>query len=646
MSLGLTYLYRQALIGVLLGAALVTLVGGFLINPLWGCLGFLTSAVFISLIVFLSKSNRVQPVVLLLIFTVTTVVWILLLNSHQVSDFGVYFRCGGEYTSPWTSLGDWSVKCESGWLPGFATYWRRSLLYSLPIGWLVGGSYFGFKVVNALLHIATVALLYRGVTIEFGRAAGLFSAALLAIYPEFWFVTSIVSSDNLAVIALVGFIFALAKLSENQSSYREILITVLLIVVLDLLRSIGPLLVVATLLIMPLSERGARLRLLKAVIFSAIAVFAVGYAPAFLGMTTTQTNGFLAMVVGSGLTQGRSFEEAYAWHQYVLPLVDPAHRAHLLAGLIAQDLSNAFSSLSFWFQKIAVFFGGEGYFFFATSQPLGSPDDFVLANTGPALPFDANWAAIMRGKVAFCCTAAVVGAIKVYYHPFGRASVAVGSTFLLFIILFGEVQPRYSLLIAPALCIAAAGVLVKRTSTASEFFREGAKSILVLLAGLLASIFLFRACATAYVAKAPTFTWFSEPIASSRCESAEGLQIEISHITVPLQNKGCYALSAKAKNVGGNVTFYVVRQPVPPKWSRELHQVINLTFVMYHTNGVVTTLRQQLSSNEIAARVILPATGKLVSLDVLVNADGEINGKVSLAYFHDKKKVISNVAEK
>ena len=205
----------------------------------------------------------------------------------------------------------------------------------------------------------------------------------------------------------------------------------------------------------------------------------------------------------------------------------------------------------------------------------------------------------------------------------------------------------YGALIAPALCIAAAGVFVERNAMTDGLLREWAKSLTILLAGLLASIFLVRAWATAYVAKAPSFVWYSKSVAASGCVSTQGLEIEMHRITLPLQNKGCYAFSATTTNLDGDATLYVVRQPVPPRWSHELHQIVDLTFVAHHRGGVVTTLRKKISADEIAVSVTLPATvGGLVALDVLVPADGEINGKVSLAYFHDNKKVISNVVEK
>lgn len=425
IGLSLANIYRQSLVGILIGVAGGVFTGVLLNSPFWGSLGLLSAAAFTALTLSFSNWRHANVFALLLILSALTTAWVFSLDSHQVSDFGVYLRCGTEYASPWTSIEQWARKCESAWLPGFASYWRRSALYSLPIGWLVDGSYLGFKLVNAALHIAAIALIYRGVNASFGRSSGVFAASLLAVYPEFWFVTTVVSSDNLAILALVGFILVLAKLGGKQSSNGTVLLVVLLLVVLDLLRSIGPILVVAILLGLPLaSEKRSRLKFAKAGMWSAIAVVAVGFAPSLLGMTTTQTNGLLATLVGSGLTHSRSFEEAYSWHQYALPLIDADNRSKLLVGLLAQDLSNAFSFPPFWLEKIGALFGGEGYYFFATSRPLGSPDDFVLPNSAPAIAYNANWAAIMRGTVAFCCIASGIGALKCGGHVFSDSRIS------------------------------------------------------------------------------------------------------------------------------------------------------------------------------------------------------------------------------
>lgn len=638
-------IYRQSLVGILLCVAIVLLANFFLKLLLWSGLGLVVALVYTTLVIVFSERKAANPVVLLLLYSIITVCWVLYFDSHQVSDFGVYFRCGTEFASPWTSLSDWSSRCESAWLPGFATYWRRSLLYSLPIGWLADHSYLGFKVANALLHIATVVLLYRGVSTAFGQSAGLFSAALLAIYPEFWFVTTVVSSDNLAVLILVGFIFALAKLSKDGGGVKiNLLLVVVLLIALDLLRSVGPILIVAILLALPLSPKGARANLFKAAIWSSITVFGIGLVPALFGMTTRQTNGLLATLVGSGLTHGRLFEESYSWHQYVLPLIDVDHRTNLLAGLIAQDLTSAFSMPSFWLQKIYSLFGGEGYYFFAAARPLGSPDDFVLTHTQPALVFTQEGAAAMRGMVVFCCAAAGLGALKVFKHPLGYVSVTVGSAFLLYIILIGEVQARYSLLIAPALCIASAGVVTMRASDIFESFSMGTRGVLIVSGGLLATMLIAKAWAHSYVAQAPSLVWSNGIEGYPSCDAAHNLDIESRRITLALPSKGCYALGATAKNISGDIVFYVMRAPVPPRWSRKLHHEIDITIVARHGNGAVQRMRTNLSPEEVVKPIKI-SSENLISLELLIQANVMTTGGLALSYFHDEQRVVANARQ-
>jgi hypothetical protein len=52
-----------------------------------------------------------------------TLSWALFFNSTQISDFGVYFRCG---TTSHHSLQEWLSNCQSAYLNQNITYWLRS----------------------------------------------------------------------------------------------------------------------------------------------------------------------------------------------------------------------------------------------------------------------------------------------------------------------------------------------------------------------------------------------------------------------------------------------------------------------------------------------------------------------------------------
>jgi hypothetical protein len=641
-------IYQRGFVGILAIVTIALLAKVLLLSPLWPSLGFLASAVIIAALLFsVTYGSLVNGRILLLVLSVSILAWTITVDSNQVSDFGVYFRCGTEYTSPWNSIQAWAGRCESSWLPGFASYWRRSLLYSLPIGWLSSGTYLGFKLANSGLHVAAIALLYRGVNASFGHAAGLFSATLLVIYPEFWFAATIVCSDNLVVVILIAFILALAKLIDNQSSTKSILAVTVLLVVLDLIRSIGPILVIAIFLLLPLvSEYGCRIRLIKIAILSSVSISVLGFAPSLLGMTTIQTNGLLETLVGGGLTHSRSFQEAYAWHQYVLPLIDPDKREMLLTGLLAQDLTEAFSLPSFWMQKIGALFEGGGYYFFATSGPLGSPDDFILTDRISTVTYNTNWAGVMRGVVAFCCMAACAGAIKMKKHALGQAALTVIAAFLLFIIIFGEVQARYSLLFAPALCIAAAGIFIKRDIKIYPAFIELSKCMGVVFIGMILCILTARIWASKYLAESPTIFWTQSSILESNCRVSKALNIELRRIILPLQGDTCYSLNAVTQNLGGNIQFYAARDPVPPRWSRELLQSIELEVVVHHLTGPTTTVHGQLTSRKIIIPLLIKSDSGIVSFDFLFSTSGKANGNLILGYFSDDKSIISNLSKK
>ncbi|SAI67140.1 Uncharacterised protein [Bordetella ansorpii] len=631
---------RSVLDGLLLGAAL--LVAGLAVTSgVPGAMGFVAAGVTFAAVAWLSRWPAADRI-LFALFAVALGGWTFYYSSHQVSDFGVYFRCGSDYVRDWTSLQDWTRQCTGEYLPGFATYWRRSLLYSLPIGWVSGGgSYLAFKIANALAHLIAVALLYRGVRQALGRRAGVLAAAALALYPEFWFSTSLVVSDNFAVTALVCLGLAVASLQrEDSGRYGAIIAVACLVLALDLLRSVGPILVVAMLFITLGAERASRAKLLAASLGTALAVYAGGSLPAWFGLTTLQTNGVLASIVGNGLTGPRGWFETYTWHQYVLPLVPVLERGSLMAGVIAQDLLSVHAAPLFWLDKLRVLFGGDGYYMFSTALPTGgNPDDVPMAwLKAPMLTYVPFWSGAMRGMVAFFFLAAGTGALRLVRHPLGRASVAIAVAFMLYIVLLGEVQPRYSVLIAPALCVAAAGWAVPRDRASRRMELIGATSLVAAIGIALLGLGTAWAAATTYLRHAPRLHWQSvpEPVLTDCAQSVTDAQIMPRRVLLPMATKSCYRLRAVVEgDVRGDLSFFLMREPMAPKFSNAPHQAVHLDLVLRDAQGkVLRTMQAQLGERVAAVPVSVPGAG-LAALDIIIAADGEPGGAVSVGYIHD-----------
>lgn len=587
---------------------------------------------------------------LLAVFAAALAGWTYWYSSHQLSDFGVYYRCGTDYVQQWHSAKGWTEACSGAYLPGFSSYWRRSLLYSLPIGWLTGGgSYVAFKVANALAHLLAVLLLYRGVTGVLGRRAGLLAASALAVYPEFWFATSLATSDNFAVPVLVALLLLLARLDNAQTRQPWTIAGVAaLVLALDMLRSIGPILIVALLFAALCAPRAGRGRLLAATVVSAAAVYAAGALPALFGISVVQTNGVLAAIIGNGLAGPRSWVEAYTWHQYVLPLLSQDERSYLMTGLVAQDMLSAWTAPSYWLDKLRILFAGDGYYGYSTAiSSGGNPDDFVLPGLGASLlAYSPFWAAAMRGAVALLCLTAGVGALRMARYPLARASISLATALVLYILLIGEVQPRYSVLVAPALAVAAAGVLVPAQTVARTLGLHALGSSVACLAAVLLGLAVAWGIGNGYAARAPKLVWQTADRAV-RIDCTPGPaapQVMHRRVLLPLAEKGCYVLHARLDGrLQGDLKFLLVREPMAPRWSREAHQPLALRLTVRDETGAV--LREQrltLEADATVLPVMIRAAG-LATLDVVVSGNGEPGGAASLAYFHDRVRAAINL---
>ena len=78
--------------------------------------------------------------------TLATFLWAWRFDSVQISDFGVYFRCGSEISS---NIAKWVDDCQSQYLHKNLIYWTRSLLYTAPIEFLAGADYTILKLCTA-----------------------------------------------------------------------------------------------------------------------------------------------------------------------------------------------------------------------------------------------------------------------------------------------------------------------------------------------------------------------------------------------------------------------------------------------------------------------------------------------------------------
>ncbi|QBP73987.1 hypothetical protein E2K99_02695 [Herbaspirillum huttiense] len=567
-------------------------------------------------------------------------VWCWFVQSNQVSDFGVYFRCGAEHVQNSSSLLDWSKKCESSWLPGFATYWRRSLLYTLPLGWISSGSYIALKLFNGVCHILAIALIYLYVSREAGSKAGFIAAIALCFHPEFWFSATIATSDNLVIVLELVFLGAIARLCRAPDK-RIVLIVVLLLTCMELLRSVGPILVLFVVAVVPLANaRKQRLHLLLAAIASIITLTGVQLLATRAGMTGLQSNGLLAALAGSGVTAPRGFDDLYNWNQYVLPNLAPDFRLSAFIGLITQDLARIWNGPTYWATKIATVFQGEGYYFFSTANALGSSDDYLIAGA-PNLPRSTDMFVIVRAVSVTYCALALVGLFKLPLRIRSTVGVIFAAILLAFFIGPGEVQARYGILLAPLLCIGIAS-LYSTDSVSWKIVRGRALSMLMLMGGSTLVLVMVHGYATHYLNSSPTLTWKIEATAGHTCPTTS-TEVQPYKVTVAARPLECEKLTMLPQRISGKITLYVSREPVIARWDTRAFPAVHLEFVLVDSSGKRTVISEVLPSLARIMKIQIPVSRDIRFIELHTKAESWENGKIALSYFHDENRVINNL---
>jgi len=568
---------------------------------------------------------------LLVVFLIATVLWQWLVISHQVSDFGVYLRCGRDFSLPWPGLEAWMRRCESQWLPGFATYWRRSLLYSLPIGWLFDGSYAGFKLANGLLHASAVIGLYLLVKRRFGMQAALLAAVVLAVYPEAWFVQTIVVSDNMVLPLLVLLLWLLATLAESHSTLRAAAV-VGCVVALDLLRSIGPIVLLALLLLALMEQGRPRLRIFVLLGLCAMALALIEPVAASLGGSGVQHNGLLAVLLGNGIESSWPFIESYAWHQYVWPTLPAGARQDLTVGWLASELTHPLSLPQLWQHKLQVLFQGDGYYYYSSAaRPLANHDDFDIAGAPASVPYNVASIYAMRGVVFAVLLAAALGVRRAVQTGLGRAAAAYVIAFIGFVVFLSETQPRYSVLLVPGLAVLVAGLCTKVRAVPVGEVLQGALGLV--LAAVL-GVALLTGWSHVVTARQPSLVWSAK---SPACPAPVLDAVSSLRVVLKPAMPGCGIASVSLQGVQGPLEMYLLRQPVAGRWNRQPLPVLTLQLVEHKADGSKAWRELQLAGDRSIQPFILGAG--TVAFDLALAPSAGADG-VAVGYAHVQGRAI------
>lgn len=168
------------------------------------------------------------------LFAIGGYVWVGAFSSMQASDFGVYYRCG---LSRFEGIGHQIDSCQSAYMKPNLIFWERSLLYTTPVGLLLGSRPQAVELLNASLHAVTLFVLLFVTTRALSARSGTVAVALWGVFPERIYSLTLATPDNMAG-ALIPAAFGLLA-SRCQSLFSSGLALGTLIVAAGLLRSVG-----------------------------------------------------------------------------------------------------------------------------------------------------------------------------------------------------------------------------------------------------------------------------------------------------------------------------------------------------------------------------------------------------------------------
>jgi hypothetical protein len=384
--------------------------------------------------------------------------WAAYFDSGQVSDFGVYYRCG---ISSHVNLQEWFESCQSAYLMKNSTYWVRSYFYSSAIGQIIGGAYSTFKVVNALLHMITIVVWFYGVRAYYGVRIAWLSALLLALYPEYWFTTTLVTTDNFAVLCVVLFVLVAPRLRGALPIALACSLALGVIVFLGhQLRSMGSIFVLS--LAFYLICAGVTKKNYTTLVFGLIAVsiFAL-LSKLFLWANPSGLPDLFSpvkIVSAIDFHTNQDFGVNYQWGEHFWPATPSSMQLPMAFYKLSTEFAGGFSEWPMYlFNKAAIVFSGTGYYgLSAFPYPPDNPDSLVT-DTLSNIPFSTQVFPWLNFIVLMYLMASVTGVLRAKIMS-GAAliSLLVVGAFGLLVLGMGESQARYSAIIAPALSLLAA----------------------------------------------------------------------------------------------------------------------------------------------------------------------------------------------
>lgn len=473
--------------------------------------------------------------------TIAAIAWILAFDSQQGSDFGVYFSCGAQIKA---TLAQNIENCQSKYIDLGDVYWRRSLFYTVAVGYFVGPGYTYIEFLNVALHGSAIALAAWVVRQRNGSAAALVTVLLMTFFHERIYMLTLAAPDNLAMLGTVLALLAIALTQEGRVSFWAAGLLGLCIVVLDYSRSTGLFVTIAAILAtLVLVERARRSlsNVVNVVVGIAVAVL-LASALERLAASPGKSGGLLMALSALNLASLQDFTVNFPWFSYFWPAIPPTERFTVGVTKFWQELAaNGWLYPSYAFAKAQQFSAGFGYTFFATGDFTSNLDTVKTVEHSSAPITNPLNSSLLRAGLLPLLVFSTAGAWRARSGPLAVAAMAFSIALIGILLLLTEAQPRYIIVALPALVILAGQGAVTQARGETNV-RQHVLGFAVVSAGLaVGGLALAAAKATAPLPLAQAIGHSASPCSGAKIE-AQRQQVTLS---VP-ETATCASITFKA----------------------------------------------------------------------------------------------------
>ncbi len=506
--------------------------------------------------------------------------WIIFFDSAQVSDFGIYFHCG---ISQAKSLQISINECQSSFLEPNSTYWLRSFFYSFPISVIFGDDYAGFKLSNLLIHIVTIVIWYVGINRFYGPRVALVSSILLALYPEYWFTITLVSTDNLVILFVVLFILILPEIDKpGRTGITSAIILGFIIFLSQQLRSIGLILIISALAwALIRRENNFRISILNFLILLTSYYCISNLFSLFFSTGLPDIFNTVKILSTIDFNSTQDFSVNYRWAEHYWPALPKDMSFDISTHKIFVELSQFSEWPAYFFKKTAINFSGTGYYGLSSFNfPPGNPDSSLNIEKS-TIPFFSSAFQWLGAFVTLLLVASMKSIVRLPKLGPVFSSTILIAIFSLVVLGMGEAQARYSLLLAPALALLVAIAFFPQDSTELHDSNLGIKFLSTrLLCGVLcisaAYFFVVLAMATIHpegdISKNARLTTLDDNDFTS-CKN-NGITLENNYKDVKVSfdsGSDCAAFYIKIPKTGENISFFVSGAKFPYRFEEKYH---------------------------------------------------------------------------